>query len=99
MIQDFKSKQFIIFLLTGGFAAVVNFLSRFLYNNFTNYQNAIILAYITGMVTAFILAKIFVFQKSKHSVRKEVLYFSLVNLIAILQTYYIREPLKIHFLS
>lgn len=89
MIAEFKSKQFISFLFAGGFAAVVNFGSRFFYNEFVSFGNAVILAYITGMITAFILTKLFVFEKSAHSTKKELFYFTLVNIVAIIQTYII----------
>ena len=89
MIAKFKSKQFISFLFAGGFAAVVNFGSRFFYSEFVSFGNAVILAYITGMITAFILTKFFVFEKSIHSVKKEFYYFTMVNLVALLQTYII----------
>lgn len=89
MITEFKSKQFIFFLCAGGFAALMNFGSRFIYNEFVSFGNAVILAYITGMITAFILTKFFVFEKSIHSTKKEFIYFVLVNLVAILQTYVI----------
>lgn len=89
MIAEFKSKQFISFLFAGGFAAVVNFGSRFFYNEFVSFGNAVILAYITGMITAFVLTKFFVFEKSNHSTKKEFFYFTLVNIVAIIQTYII----------
>ncbi len=89
MVNEFKSKQFLSFLLAGGFAAVVNFGSRFFYNEYMSFGNAVILAYITGMITAFVLTKLFVFEKSKHSTKKEFIYFTLVNLVAIVQTYII----------
>ncbi|TLT01307.1 GtrA family protein [Aliarcobacter cibarius] len=89
MLAEFKSKQFISFLFVGGFAAVVNFGSRFFYSEFLSYGNAVILAYITGMITAFILTKLFVFEKSIHSTKKEFYYFTLVNIVAVIQTYII----------
>ena len=89
MIAEFKSKQFISFLFAGGFAAVVNFGSRFFYNEYVSYGNAVILAYITGMITAFVLTKLFVFEKSNHSTKKEFFYFTIVNIVAIIQTYII----------
>lgn len=89
MIAKIKSKQFILFLFTGGFAAVINFGSRFFYNEYMSFGGAVILAYITGMVTAFVLTKLFVFKKSVNSTKKEFFYFSLVNLVAIVQTYII----------
>ena len=89
MLAEFKSKQFISFLFAGGIAALVNFGSRFFYNEFFSFGNAVILAYITGMITAFLLTKLFVFDKSAHSTKKEFFYFTLVNIVAIIQTYII----------
>ena len=87
MIKHFISRQFVLFLLTGGLAALVNFSSRIAYNRFVGYQIAIVLAYLTGMITAFILAKLFVFRESRQSVRRSAFYFLLVNLIAVAQTW------------
>jgi putative flippase GtrA len=89
MLQEFKSKQFLSFLFAGGFAAVVNFLSRFLFNEYMSFGKAVIFAYIIGMITAFILSKLFVFSGSSHSTSKEFFYFTLVNVVAIAQTYII----------
>lgn len=89
MIQTLKSKQFLSFVVAGGFAAVVNFASRFIYSEFVSFGTAVVLAYLTGMITAFILNKLFVFEKSAHSTQKEFVYFTLVNVVAIIQTYII----------
>ena len=79
--------QFIRFMITGGVAACINFGSRFLYNTFMGFGSAILAAYATGMTTAFVLAKLFVFEKSQHSTGTELYYFTLVNLAAVVQTY------------
>jgi putative flippase GtrA len=77
----------LIFLLTGGFAAVVNFGSRFLYQRWMSFSSAIIVAYLTGMVTAFILARSFVFKEGEQQMRRSVWKFSLVNLVAVGQAW------------
>lgn len=87
MIKGFLSKQFALFLLTGGIAATVNFSSRILYNRWMDFSIAIIVAYLTGMVTAFILAKLFVFKEGRQHIRHSAWIFSLVNLIAVAQTW------------
>jgi putative flippase GtrA len=87
MIDIFKSKEFLAFLVVGGFAAVVNFASRFAYNEFTSYGNAVIFAYMTGMLTAFALSKLFVFKQTVNSTTRAFLYFTLVNVVAVAQTY------------
>ncbi len=86
MRTDFFSKRFILFLLTGGLAALVNFGSRFLYSTVFSYPVAIIWAYLTGMVVAFILFKTCVFEPSTQSVKKQLMYFTIVNVLAIAQT-------------
>jgi putative flippase GtrA len=81
------SKSFLLFLLTGGFAAVVNWSSRILFNLWMPFSAAIVIAYICGMVTAYVLAKLFVFKTGTQSTTKSVLFFTLVNLVAIAQTW------------
>lgn len=87
MSKTYVSKQFLMFLCTGGFAAAVNFCCRIFFNQFMSFSSAIILAYIMGMITAFSLAKLFVFKESRHSSVKSAIYFSLVNLAAVIQTW------------
>ena len=81
MIKQFMSHQFLLFLLTGGAAAAVNFGSRILYNVWIPFSYAVILAYLTGMVTAF------VFKASQQSMQRSAVFFVLVNLVAIAQTW------------
>ncbi|MEX3688531.1 GtrA family protein [Paraburkholderia sp. BR14263] len=83
----FFSRSFLLFLLTGGFAAAVNWSSRILYNIWMPFSAAIVIAYITGMIVAYVLAKIFVFKDSAQSMHRSILFFLVVNLIAILQTW------------
>jgi len=85
MIQYFFRKQFLIFLLVGGIATIANLGSRVVYNYWLSFSSAIILSYITGMITTFILAKLFVFRESQQSIYYSVLFFILVNLVGILQ--------------
>ncbi|WP_432257910.1 GtrA family protein [Cupriavidus sp. TMH.W2] len=82
-----QSRTFLLFLLTGGFAAAVNWTSRIAYNLWMPYSYAIVLAYLTGMVTAFVLAKMFVFTTSTQSTGRSALIFTLVNIAAVIQTW------------
>jgi putative flippase GtrA len=81
--------QFIKFVLAGGIAAVANFGSRFVFNIWTSYEVAIILAYLVGMTVAFILMRGQVFNAENQSLTLQVLKFSGVNLLAVLQTFFI----------
>ncbi|HWL30193.1 MAG TPA: GtrA family protein [Burkholderiaceae bacterium] len=98
MIQQFKSRQFLLFLLTGGTAAGVNFGSRIIYNQWVDFSTAIVLAYITGMITAFVLAKLFVFRASSQAIHQSAFFFVLVNLAAVLQTWLISMGLALYVL-
>lgn len=84
-----KYKQFYKFLISGGIAATVNFGSRFFYSTFVSFGYAVILAYITGMLVAFILFRVFVFKNSAQTLHKSVVYFILVNIVALIQVYII----------
>lgn len=86
-MRIFLSRQFISFLVTGGIAAAVNFGSRIVYSLWWNFSTAIVLAYLTGMATAFVLARLFVFTDSSSRLGRSALLFALVNLIAIAQTW------------
>ena len=98
MIRHFLSRQFLVFLLTGGTAAAVNFGSRILYSRWLDFSAAVIVAYVTGMVTAFVLAKLFVFKDSKQAVHRSIVFFILVNLVAVLQTWAISMGLAYYLL-
>jgi putative flippase GtrA len=87
MIASFASRQFLVFLLTGGFAAAVNFGSRIVYNHAMPFSAAVVCAYITGMITAFMLNKLVVFRESRQAMHHAAGYFILVNLVGIAQTW------------
>ncbi len=98
MIRQFISRQFLAFLLTGGIAAAINFGSRIVYSRWLDFSSAVILAYVTGMITAFVLAKLFVFKESQQPVHHSAAFFVLVNLVAVLQTWAISMGLAYYFL-
>lgn len=94
----FFTRQFVVFLITGGTAALINFGSRFVFNQWVSFSTAIILAYITGMITAFILAKIFVFNESTQRIHHSVFFFCIVNAFAVAQTWVISMVLAYYLL-
>ena len=78
---------FIRFLLTSGFAAAVNILSRMAFSVLVPYEVAIVVAYLLGMTVAFVLARRFVFDKSGHSPTTEYARFAMVNAVALVQVW------------
>jgi putative flippase GtrA len=98
VIQQFLSKQFIFFLITGGAAALVNFGSRIVYNQWVSFSVAIVSAYLTGMVTAFFLARWLVFKQSQQTFLRTAYLFCAVNALAVLQTWLISMGLAFYAL-
>lgn len=89
MIKQFQSKEFLKFLFVGGIAAIANFLSRILFSVYTNLFIAVTFAYLTGMVIAYCLNKLFVFKGNTQPLKSSISFFILVNLVAIAQTFFI----------
>ncbi len=80
------SPQFMRFLLAGGIAAAANYGSRFAFGHWLSYGVSIVLAYLVGMMVAFVLMRQHVFTAAKGAVIPQVAKFALVNVLAVLQT-------------
>ncbi|MEB0138482.1 MULTISPECIES: GtrA family protein [unclassified Undibacterium] len=87
------TKQFSLFLLCSGLAALLNFSARIVFNRWVDFAAAVLLAYVCGMLLAFILAKYLVFTDSRQTLSHSLLFFIVVNGLAILQTYLISVAL------
>ena len=81
--------EFFQFLLVGGLAAGINFISRIGFSEFFSYRVAIILAYLIGMITAFLLSKHYVFEKSGRPLKDELRDFTIINIFAVIQVWLI----------
>jgi len=82
-----ERKRFALFLFAGGTAALVNILSRIAFNWLMPYEVAIVVAYLCGMTTAYLLNMRFVFASSGRGVASEYTRFALVNLAAVAQVW------------
>jgi len=80
------TRQFLMFLVAGGVAAAVNFGSRIMLSEWLHYVPAIVIAYCLGMVTAFVLNRVLVFQQAANALKHQITWFVIVNLAAVLQT-------------
>jgi putative flippase GtrA len=81
------NSEFIRFLFSGGIAALVNWLSRIMYSLWLDYTVAVAVAYLTGMVTAYVLFRLFVFGRGQNSIARSVSYYILVNGAALTLTW------------
>ena len=99
ILKKTTNNQFILFLLTGGFSAIINLTSRIIISNFLRFEVSVLIAYFIGMVTAFFLAKKYVFLNIKKSDKKSFPIFALVNFVAILQTFLISKYIRIWLIN
>lgn len=74
------------FLFAGGFAAAVNFASRFVLSTWLPYAIAIVVAYVIGMATAFALNRRYVFRAATTSLPRQLAWFVAINALALAQT-------------
>ena len=82
MIRYFLTRQFLGFLVVGGLAALLNWSARILLSVWLPFSTAIIIAYIVGMVTAFLLNSFFVFPKSEKARHAQARDFVWINLLS-----------------
>ena len=93
------NKEFILFILTGGFSAIINLTSRIIISNFLRFEISVLIAYLIGMITAYYLAKKYVFLNIKKSYKKSFPIFALVNLVAVLQTFFISKYIRLFLIN
>lgn len=93
-----ERRRFLRFVISGGFAALINIGVRALLSQVMNFHTAIILAYIIAMITAYILSRLFVFEVSGQSVAKELTKFAIVNILALMQVWLVTVLVSYYFL-
>jgi putative flippase GtrA len=98
VIGALLTPQFRRFLVTGGIAAGVNLGSRLLYGLVVPYSEAIVLAYLSGMAVAYLLARRFVFLETERGHAQSSLRFAIVNVFGICQTWVVSMWLGEHLL-
>lgn len=77
------------FLVVGGVSAALNWSSRFLFSLWFTFEVAVVLAFFVGLVSGFILMRLFVFTNGAKSMMQQAGYFVAVNGLALLQTWLI----------
>ena len=90
------SNQFVRFLMTGGSSAVINLASRVLLSHFMSFEAAVAVAYLIGIVTAYTFAKLFVFEKTGHSLATEFRRFVVVNMMSFAVVWVISVGLAVY---
>ena len=75
--------ELIKFIAVGGFAALVNVVCRILLGGLMPFEVAVVLAYILGMATAYLLNRELVFKDAGAIKTSQIARFTLVNLLAL----------------
>jgi putative flippase GtrA len=89
------ARQFWTFLLVGGLAALVNWFSRIMFSaQGLPFEVAVVAAYIFGMATAYLLSRMFVFEKTGRSLAGEIWRFTLVNMVALVVVWVVSVSLE-----
>lgn len=76
-------KQFGKFLMTGGLAALVNIVLRWVFNFAMPFEFAVAAAYLIAMTVAFGLNKVLVFEPSSLPAKTQFLRFAMVNVVSL----------------
>lgn len=79
--------RFSRFVVSGGIAALVNIGARWLLDFVTPFEVSVALAYLAGMTTAFILMRIYVFERTGEAAHRQYVRFAIVNAIAFVQVW------------
>jgi putative flippase GtrA len=83
-VRLFASKQFVVFLLVGGTAALVNFLSgalvRSCWTSYSAYVASVTLGFVLGTVVSFFLNRRFTFTASDEAAAPQAFRFVVVAL-------------------
>ena len=84
--QENRRRQFILFLASGGVAAALNWGSRFVFSLWAPFEVAVVLAFIVGLASGFVLMRVFAFQSAARPILPQIVRFLLVNAAALAQT-------------
>ena len=76
-----EQERFLRFLAAGGTSAVLNLGSRWLLGYVVSYELSVALAYVVGVVSAFALMRLFVFEPAGDAAHAQFTRFVMVNVL------------------
>ena len=77
-----EARQFVRFVLAAGASVPVNLGARVLFSEWMRFEFAVLLSHVVGMLTAYALTRLFVFEASGRSVGGELMRFAVVNVFS-----------------
>lgn len=90
------SRQFLGFLFTGGIAGAINFLSRIFLSSYFDFSTAVVIAYLIGMASAFMMVRSLIFLDDKKPMHHSMVRFLIINIIGLAQTWGISVALELY---
>jgi putative flippase GtrA len=84
-----EKARFAAFLLTGGIAAGVNIAARWLLEFVVGFEVAVVYAFLIGLATGFLLARVFVFKWAAGRAHWQFIRYTVVNVVALAQVWLI----------
>ena len=75
--------QFIAFVATGSLAAATNLVSRYFLDFVMPFELAVVLAYMAGMIVAFVLFQRMIFGDGGAPLRRRIIRFCQVNMLGL----------------
>ena len=86
---DLSAAQLTKFVMAGGVAAAANIGSRIGFSILLPFPAAVVLAFVVGLLSAFVLFRLFVFPQTtgNQSTFGQLWRFTLINLVALPQTF------------
>ena len=85
--------QFCRFVTTSKVSAVANASARYVLNLYMPFEIAVVLAFPVGLLTAFVLARRFVFRKSERPWMSELYRFFVVNMFGVVVVWFVSVAL------
>jgi putative flippase GtrA len=82
-----EHERILRFLAAGGTSAVLNMGSRWLLGHVVSYELSVALAYVVGIVSAFLLMRFFVFEPAGDAGHAQFTRFVLVNVVGFAVVY------------
>ena len=94
MLPKSKFKEFIKFILAGGFAAFANIGSRIFFSIFFPYNLSIVFSFFVGLSSGFLLMRKYVFVFKRNLLKSQIIRFTFINILNLFQTFFIAYSLK-----
>lgn len=82
-----RPHQFARFVVAAGLSVPVNVGARVVLSWVMPYEAAVAVSHLLGMATAYTLTRLFVFERSGHTVKREFSRFAMVNVLSLAQTW------------